>query len=60
MPNMASIIASHNRKIMNTQHSTQMKGCNCRGGAAPCQLDGECLTDSLVYKPPSVKSGDQK
>ena len=49
MPNLASI-ASHNRKILNTQHSTQMKECNCKGGATTCPLDGKCLTDSLVYK----------
>ena len=59
MPNMISIIASHNRKILNTQHSTQIKGWNCRGGTTACPLDGKCLTDSLIYKA-IVKAGDQK
>ena len=59
MPNMISIIASHNRKILNTQHSTQIKGCNCRGGATTCPLDCKCLTESLIYKA-IFKAGDQK
>ena len=59
MPNMISIITSHNRKILNTQHSTQIKGCNCRGGTTACPLDGKCLTESLIYKA-IVKAGDQK
>ena len=59
MPNMSSIIASHNRKIFNIKTSNSEKGCNCRGWVASCPLNGKCLTEALVYKA-TVQSGDQK
>ena len=27
-----------------------LKGCNCTGGVQTCILNGNCLTESLVYK----------
>ena len=59
MPNMSSIIASHNRKIFNINTSNSENGCNCRGGVNSCPLNGKCLTEALVYKA-TVQSGDQK
>ena len=47
---MAKIISGHNKKILNKQNTLKEKACNCKGGEAVCPLDGECLTDSLVYK----------
>ena len=49
-PNMKTIISSHNAKITRTQQTTDIPGCNCRGGVELCPLDGKCLTESLVYK----------
>ena len=65
MPNMESIISSHNRKLLtqpeHTQHGVSSKSnptttttggkqCNCRGGISNCPLEGKCLSTSLVYK----------
>ena len=49
MPNFASIINSHNKKIINdniVKPTTQP--CNCRTKTS-CPLHGECLQSSLVY-----------
>ena len=57
MPNFASIINSHSKKIL-TENITKPKSilCNCRL-KAPCQLFGSCLQSSLVYtcKPATPK-----
>ena len=51
MPNMGSIIAAHNSKILSTSTdtSTAAKTCNCNVPQA-CPLAGECLTPCVVYK----------
>mgnify|MGYP006903939448 CR=1 FL=1 len=62
MPNIASIIASHNNKLISEPHTEpgqkQKQECNCRGGVAACPLDGKCLQQSIIYKA-TVKSGKQ-
>lgn len=55
MPNVASIIKSHNNHILNHIGPSQApnrpaeRRCNCRN-ANQCPLNGECLTTSIVYK----------
>ena len=50
MPNMASIISGHNRKVTGTSEQLSEEGCNCRGGNASCILQGRCQTKNMVYK----------
>ena len=48
MPNMSSIINSHNRKLLQ-KADAQESTCNCRN-RNNCPLDGQCLTSrSAVY-----------
>ena len=49
MPNMSSVISSHNKKILGQSNNLTEAGCNCRRGTV-CPLDGKCLTESLIYK----------
>jgi hypothetical protein len=49
MPNMSSIIASHNKKILGDDNIPTVKTCNCNAENI-CPLDGKCLTKSIVYK----------
>jgi hypothetical protein len=49
MPNIGSIISSHNKKVLGQTSNITEKGCNCKRGTT-CPLDGKCLTKSLVYK----------
>ena len=50
MPNMASIISSHNRRVINSNERIKEQGCNCRGGSNSCILQGHCQTSNLIYK----------
>ena len=50
MPNMASIISSHNRRVTGAAEEHVEGGCNCRNGQASCVLQGHCLTPNVVYK----------
>ena len=50
MPNLASIISSHNAKILNNKPQPEpAKLCNCRK-KDECPLKGKCLTDKVVYR----------
>ena len=50
MPNMGSIIASHNAKILSPPPATTpAKTCSCNR-SNPCPLGGECLASCIVYK----------
>jgi hypothetical protein len=51
MPNMAQMLAKHNAKVLSTQQpqQPQVKACNCRK-AEDCPLEGQCLTEGLVYQ----------
>ena len=49
MPNVASIINAHNKKILNENIAkTTCESCNYRVKAS-CSLDGNCLQSSLIY-----------
>ena len=51
LPNLASILAKNNSKVMKSKE-TQAGGnvkCNCRN-KAECPLPGKCLTPSLIYQ----------
>ena len=51
MPNFASIINSHNKKILNENIAKPTSAsCNCRERVkGSCPLDGNCLQSSFVY-----------
>ena len=57
MPNMETIIKSHNRSITSWQQKQQdeNKTCNCRI-KANCPLNGKCQIESIIYKA-NVNSG---
>ena len=48
MGNIASIISSHNRNILNPDVSSEF-GCNCRS-RNECPLQNKCLTPKIVYR----------
>ena len=49
LPNFASIINSHNKKIINNNiPKPSALTCNCRSKTS-CPLNGDCLQSSLVY-----------
>ena len=48
LPNMSSVLAKHNQKILNSKPSTE-RSCNCRGGIEACPVGGQCLTESIIY-----------
>lgn len=47
MNNMASIISSHNKKVLNGTDADGDK-CNCR--KFECPLNGNCLVESIIYR----------
>ena len=52
-PNMKELISKHNAKVLRRFQSSSKepnRGCNCHGGPVNCPLQGECLTESLVYR----------
>ena len=50
LPNMASIIAKNNSKVLNSEKSTEStESCNCRS-KPDCPLPGKCLVESVVYQ----------
>ena len=52
MPNMASHIASHNRKTLQNHRKDegqQLRTCNCNTPES-CPLDGSCLEKAIVYQ----------
>ena len=59
MPNMASIIKKHNRKILSTQNRATNK-CNCRQKVL-CPLNGDCRTNTVVYEATVIQAtGERK
>ena len=49
MPNMASIIARHNKALTRPPFQTNQTPCNCRK-PNKCAMKGKCLTENIVYK----------
>jgi 23S rRNA G2445 N2-methylase RlmL len=55
MPNMESVIAGHNKRLLkksetNQEQDSGARDCNCRGGVNSCPMAGSCLNKSLIYK----------
>ena len=53
--NMASLIATHNRSILNP--NDQVYGCNCRV-RNDCHLQYKCLTSGIVYQKTLTNNND--
>ena len=51
MPNMGSIIAQHNKQVLNRLSSadTETPPCNCRN-KRDCPLEGKCRIKCVIYK----------
>jgi hypothetical protein len=52
MPNIKTIIASHNKSILNKEQekgNNNAEECNCRK-KDECPLTGKCLTEGLIYQ----------
>ena len=60
MPNISSIISSHNNRILGTKTSLVEGHCNCNDGIENCPLQGKCMTESLVYKAIVKTENDSK
>ena len=59
MPDMGSIVSSHNTKLLQRDpNQQQVQGCNCQGGPGTCPLTpAECQKDKVIYVA-SVESVD--
>ncbi|PIK51687.1 hypothetical protein BSL78_11407 [Apostichopus japonicus] len=49
MPNIASIIKGHNKRIAATHTSKEKEACNCRKKDT-CPLNGNCQASNIIYK----------
>ena len=50
MPNMGSIVSSHNSKVLKGDQQPQNQGCNCQNGPTTCPLTpAECQKDNVIY-----------
>ena len=51
MPNMKTIIAGHNKKILATVNPSPPaeRTCNCRERAS-CPVENQCLSSAVIYK----------
>ncbi|PIK41358.1 hypothetical protein BSL78_21790 [Apostichopus japonicus] len=56
MPNIASIIKGHNKRISTTHTSKEKEACNCRKKDT-CPLNGNCQASNIIYKA-EVKTTD--
>ena len=59
MPNMQSIISSHNRKMISPPDRPVTRSCNCRS-RDNCVMAGQCLTTNIVYKSRVTTADDFK
>ena len=49
MPNISSIIKSHNRKVLSKEGSKSSKSsCNCRDKSS-CPFNGNCLQENVIH-----------
>ena len=63
MPNIKAIIASHNKKILNSTQKEADKNCNCRKDKTTKKVNcpvvnGSCRSKNIIYKA-SVKTGKE-
>ena len=49
MPSKNNLVRKHNSKIVKDPAPSTIKTCNCRR-KADCPLDGNCLSEYLIYK----------
>ena len=49
MPNIKTIIGSHNRTILSKDNIVSKKNCNCVNKSA-CPLFNKCLSNNIVYQ----------
>ena len=58
MPNIGSIISSHNKKVLEDTKSLEIGACNCQArNRNNCPLEGHCLTTNVMYEA-TVKSSE--
>ena len=51
MPNINNVIQKHSSKIIKNPASSTIKTCDChRKTEGNCPMDGNCLSESLIYK----------
>ena len=51
MPNIGSIISSHNKKILEEKKPLEKGPCNCQPrNRDRCPLNGECTTGNVMYE----------
>ena len=55
--NVGNIIKQHNSKVLSKANDNNNRKCNCRS-KPNCPLNGECLTQCLVYKATSTTSSN--
>ena len=59
-PNMARIISSHTRKVLQEKRKKEkpdQKECNCQKGMESCPIGGKCQIRAIVYKA-TIRSED--
>ena len=49
LPNVASIVTSHNKTILSNNPTTDSPKCNCRKKES-CPLEGNCLDKNVIYR----------
>ena len=50
MPNMGSLVSTHNTRLLMEDKVQQSQGCNCLDGPTTCPLDpAECKKNSVIY-----------
>ena len=59
MPNMETLIKSHNATVLNPQPQNEIVGCNCRNPAT-CPLRGNCQSARLVYSATVTTVSEEK
>ena len=55
--NVGNIIKQHNSKVLSKTNDNNNRKCSCRS-KPNCPLNGECLTQCLVYKATSTTSSN--
>jgi hypothetical protein len=59
MPNIGSIISSHNKKVLEDRTPLERGTCNCpQRNKENCPLDGQCTTSNILYEA-KISSSEQ-